>query len=545
MTGAPSPLGRFRVPLHFKVMVSYLVVVGLVLLPTLIYLRTLFRQSLIESTERRMDNELSALAARLGAADDPQLPLLATAIVEARPQRVTIVDVSGRVLADSLGERSYGSHATRPEIEEALRTGVGRAVRTSSTTLNERIYVARAFPLGGPPRGVVRLSVPTHDLDDVLGRSYRFTEKAGALALSAAVVLSLIAALVVSRPLRRLTDAIRAYQQGDLGHPVAVDSTDELGELADALRGLAKSLSARLREAGAHKATFEALLEEVPIGVIVYDDGGRPLTVTARARELCHIGLSEEVARATEIFKASAEAVAEARAEQRAVVASLPAPVVAPGPGARGKKPAPVDARWLVVPGHPTDGRVLCLLSDSVDRERIAGLEQLVRVGGKLLRQASSGPVEVALAARLEAAADEAERAVLGRRATPDQLGTRPLGPLCQAVVEEVRARAAARGIRVHLELDDPQVEVVEAQGRTQQAVRRLVDAMISEAQPNAEVRVESEVGPKQVRITARALEARRIKTKPIGEIVHCLGGDAGSKHTGDASEAWVKIPRG
>jgi hypothetical protein len=86
---------------------------------------------------------------------------------------------------------------------------------------------------------------------------------------------------------------------------------------------------------------------------------------------------------------------------------------------------------------------------------------------------------------------------------------------------------------------------VVEAQGRSLQAVRRLLDAMIAEAQPNAEVRVESEAGPKLVRITARTTEARRIKTRPIGEIIHCLGGDAGSKHTGDASEAWVKLPRG
>lgn len=525
----------FRVPLHLKVMVSYLVVVGLVLLPTLVYLRTLFRQSLIEATEKRMDAEVQALAARLAEADELQLPHLVEIIADARPQRVTITDAHGRVLADSLGERDFGNHVTRPEIAAALQDGVGRAVRTSSVTHNERIYVARPFPPLGPPRGVVRLSVPTHDLDDVLSRSYRFTEKAGALALSAALVLSLVAALVVSRPLRRLAEAIEAFQQGDLGHPVAVDSSDELGELADALRSLAHTLAGRLREAGAHRATLDMLIEELPLGVIVYDEQGTPLVVNARARELCRIPLPQEIERAREILRTaeSQAATAAARERQTSVVGAL-----------RVDKTT-LDARWLVVPGHPTDGRIIGLLTGGADRDRIATLEQIVRVGGKMLRQASTAGPDVALSARLEAAADEAERALLGRRASPEQVETREVGALCQSVLEDVRARAAARGVRLQLELDDPAVKVVEAQGRSQLAVRRLLDAMIAEAPANGEVRVVSESGSKQVRITARALDARRVKTKPIGEIIHCLGGDAGSKHTGDASEAWVKLPRG
>jgi HAMP domain-containing protein len=536
----PSLLARLRVPLHFKVMVSYLVVVGLVLFPTLIYLRTLFRQSLIEVTEKRMDAEAAVLAGRLGAASPEELPQIAAVIVGAMPQRVTVVDLGGNVVADSLGDHALGSHAKRPEIVAALATGFGTAVRSSTTTQNERIYVARPFPMVGPPRGVVRLSVPTHDLDDALGRSYRFTEKAGALGLSAAVVLSLVAALVVSRPLRRLTEALRAYGQGDFGHPVAVDSGDELGEVADALRDLARTLSARLREAGSHKAALEILLEELPIGAIVYDAERRPLTVTAQARALCSMALTGEHERAAELVRLPecAAAIAEAEHEQRAVECTVTLP-------ARGKRGPSLRARWVIVPGSPDGGRIIGLLSDEADAHRITALEALVRADGSLLRQAAGAAPEVKLAAKLEAAADEAERAVLSRRALPEQVETREVGALCEAVLDDVRARAAARGIRIHVELDDPKLRVVEAQGRSLQAVRRLLDAMITEAQPNAEVRVESEAGAKLVRITARTSEARRIKTKPIGEIIHCLGGDAGSKHTGDASEAWVKLPRG
>jgi len=424
----PRPAERFRVPLHFKVMVSYLVVVGLVLIPTLIYLRTEVRKSLLEISQS---------------------------------------------------------------------------------------------------------SAPTQQIDDAVVATYRFTEKAGALGLTAAVVLSLVAALVVSRPLRRLTEAVRGFGQGDFGHPVAVDSTDELGELADALRELALRLAEQLREAGAHRAALQALVEELPLGVLMYDEAGSPLAISARARELCRLPLAEDLQSAGEWVKLPehAAAIAQARADDRGVVV----PWVLAG---RVKRAAELEVRWFTVPGPPGKGRIVGIVSDREQTLRIDALEEILRDDAQLMRRAA-GVTEGDLAARLETAADQAERAVLGRRATADQVETRDIGTLCSTALEEVKARAAARGVTFSLELDDPALRVVEAEGRSQQAVRRLFDAMISEAQASSEVRIESDAGPKLVRITARTPEGRRIKTKPIAEIIHCLGGDAGSKHTGEATEAW------
>ncbi len=381
---------------------------------------------------------------------------------------------------------------------------------------------------------------PARSLDEAVVATYRFTEKAGALGLTAAVVLSLVAALVVSRPLRRLTEAVRGFGQGDFGHPVAVDSTDELGELADELRELALKLAEQLREAGAHRAALQALVEELPLGVLIYDEAGHPLAISARARELCRLPLAEDLQSAAEWVKLPehAAAITQARAEDRGVVV----PWVLAG---RVKRSAELEVRWFTVPGPPGKGRIVGIVSDREQTLRIDELEEILRDDAQLLRRAASVVSDGELAARLESAADQAERAVLGRRATAEEIETRDIGTLCATALEEVRARAAARGITISIDLDDPAQRVVEAEGRSQQAVRRLFDAMISEAEPNAEVRVESEAGPKLVRITARTPEGRRIKTKPIAEIIHCLGGDAGSKHTGEATEAWVKLPRG
>ncbi|MBB6254335.1 GGDEF domain-containing protein [Nitrospirillum iridis] len=75
----------------------------------------------------------------------------------------------------------------------------------------------------------------------------------GACALAA--ILAVGAGLVIgrrlSRPLRRLTDAARAMQAGDLGQRVAVNGRDEIAILAQAFNHMAEALArdaARLRE---------------------------------------------------------------------------------------------------------------------------------------------------------------------------------------------------------------------------------------------------------------------------------------------------------
>ena len=57
--------------------------------------------------------------------------------------RVTVVDASGQVLADSgaaAGEME--NHLEREEVQEALHSGAGQALRDSATTGEPQLYVA-------------------------------------------------------------------------------------------------------------------------------------------------------------------------------------------------------------------------------------------------------------------------------------------------------------------------------------------------------------------------------------------------------------------
>lgn len=66
---------------------------------------------------------------------------------------------------------------------------------------------------------------------------------AGAIAVAAAVLLSLLLSRQIVAPLRRLTLAAERIARGDFSHRVSISSRDELGELAQAFNAMAKTLA--------------------------------------------------------------------------------------------------------------------------------------------------------------------------------------------------------------------------------------------------------------------------------------------------------------
>ena len=88
--------------------------------------------------------------------------------------RVTVVDATGTVLADS--EEAPGrmeSHQYRPEIFRSLKGEPARAVRRSSTVKADMLYMS--FPLfeGGKVVGALRLSRFMKDIDGLLAHLRR------------------------------------------------------------------------------------------------------------------------------------------------------------------------------------------------------------------------------------------------------------------------------------------------------------------------------------------------------------------------------------
>lgn len=532
---------RVRVPLPVKVMVSYVLIVALVLVPMLVYLQTSLEDELSEAAVQQMRGEIEILADRLANAKNGRHEAVAELLIEAMPDRVTIMRPDGVVLADSsVPEDQLESLRNRPEVSAALAEGYGQSRRSSESTGDTRLYVARRYPLEGPPKGVVRLSVPVEDLHGTVDRAFTYLKQAGALGLTAALVLSLVAAFVVSLPLRRLATAARAFSAGDFGHDVNVRSHDELGDAADALSDLAVQLRETLVAAGAGSATLKGILDDLPSGMIIYDQDGEPRFVSARARELCDLIGAEEHSRVKQIARLpdQAEAQRVAVEEGRTVVRKLSLPWLST---------ASLEARWINV--YSPSGQyesALIVVDRNLEQEQeklskaLNGTVILLREAVKTSRAAGHQD----LAVNLEREADRLERWASWTDPDDDQdVLAVDLSELCQLAARQLEARTELRKIKLKFDLPEEPTHVAESGGKSCRAVRGFLETAVRSSKKGSNIAVAGEVQNGCVRLSLKTKDGSA-DFAPIERLAAKAGGRIGSKRIGDTSFVWMTIPR-
>src|SRR5262245_40335660 len=122
-----------------------------------------------ERVAERFERELEHLADDMarGAAPTESRDEFLRAAARELDCRVTYIAADGRVLDDSdllpADVPAMGNHSHRPEVEAALRSGLGSSRRVSPTEQRPMLYVARRLPDGS----VLRLAVSEARLRDV------------------------------------------------------------------------------------------------------------------------------------------------------------------------------------------------------------------------------------------------------------------------------------------------------------------------------------------------------------------------------------------
>jgi two-component system phosphate regulon sensor histidine kinase PhoR len=186
--------------------------------------------------------------------------------------RITVMLPDGKVLAESDTDPArMENHLARPEMEHALSTGVGSAIRTSPTLGIDMVYSALLLRDGDRPLAVIRTSVPLLDLLDQMSDVYRPL-------LATSLVLALVAVLLVlrstrriSRPLESMRRAAELYAGGRLSFRVEPSSISEFNSLALAMNHMAGSLEEKIASLARERNIRDALLDSMNEGVIGFD----------------------------------------------------------------------------------------------------------------------------------------------------------------------------------------------------------------------------------------------------------------------------------
>lgn len=255
-------------------------------------LATDFRQSLRE------------IAAAAVPADWPPRDETAAADLQARVTRLaaplrarlTILDQSGAVIADSDGDPSHVPNQSRqPELLAAARQGEGIATRDGQPG-DEMVWFAMKFNTPVRP-GYVRASRTWAPLRQSLG-----SLRNRLLALAAAGALVLIAATcVLVVPLTRAAGALaasaRAMTRGDFSRSAPSESVGEVADLARSFEQARLELAAQVERLRANSDRLTSVLGAMSEGVVAIDPRRRILFANGAARALLEFATSEVIGR--------------------------------------------------------------------------------------------------------------------------------------------------------------------------------------------------------------------------------------------------------
>ncbi len=276
-----------------KLMGSYLLVI-LVMGGTLYaYLNHTLERHLVGSIRGNLMSE-AHLAALMASREISTLredaPRVAADMGRNISARATIILESGEVVGDSELKRedlaSLENHRNRPEVQAALRSGTGEAIRYSSTLRTDMLYVALPFTGNSGDKGIVRLALPLSAVAKTMSSLHTSLGIALSIAALLSLLLSYLLSNVTSRTLRTLAASAARFGNGDFRRPLPVTGSDELGELGRVMNEMAERLEGQMQRLSAERNQLDAILRGMGEGLLVIDAEGTVTLVNPAFRTL-------------------------------------------------------------------------------------------------------------------------------------------------------------------------------------------------------------------------------------------------------------------
>jgi PAS domain S-box len=189
--------------------------------------------------------------------------------------RITIIDAKGVVLGDSHEAPSQlENYLERPEIQQAIREGVGTLERESTTLNIEMMYLALPVEKDGEIKGLVRLALPITDITIALSRLWLKLFTALVLATGIAGILGFKLAQRLTKPIQEMTAAAQKIAGGDFILCTYTANEDEIGVLGQSLNQMSQKLKETINEVSTGKSKLESVLANMVSGVIFIRQDG-------------------------------------------------------------------------------------------------------------------------------------------------------------------------------------------------------------------------------------------------------------------------------
>lgn len=281
--------------IQWRITVSFVLVVLISMGILGVYLVNSVRSSQLDNLRAQLENEaritaeasLPALSSQEGKEN---LDVLANKLGEQIDARITIIDLDGTVLGDSEeAPLVMENHVNRPEVVDALTTGVGESTRYSTTLGHEMMYVA--VPISGRDEvlGTARVSLPLTAVESLVNQ----VSVSIIVAMVIANMMVILAAWLITRAttmsIREVTNASKRIASGELGQKITIGAKDEAGELAHAFNQMSLELKEMVETISEDRTRLGSILNNMADGVVMTDMEGNTVLVNKATEDIFQI----------------------------------------------------------------------------------------------------------------------------------------------------------------------------------------------------------------------------------------------------------------
>ena len=273
--------------IFLKLFAAALVLIAACMLTMNVLIQKAWDGMLRREVENSLREKTLLFAQQVASAPRDSLQQITRQAAAEANERATVIDSSGKVLADSEADpATMENHATRPEFAQALGGQMGTATRSSHTVGVDFLYEAAPIP-----GGAVRLAHPLSAVRNANRQVRNDLLKSSAVAAVFALVLAFIATQLIGRRLARITDFAERIAAGDLSARIQEESGDEIAHVASALDKTARKLEDGFRAVESSRQTLETLLNSMQEAVIAVAEDGRVLWANQRMERLLPSGI--------------------------------------------------------------------------------------------------------------------------------------------------------------------------------------------------------------------------------------------------------------
>jgi len=260
-----------RSRIFVKLMVVFLLVIGVAAITLQWTVHRVWARTLNDQIERNLRQKTQLFAYRVENDRQHTLADITSQEAQAAGARATVIDPTGKVLADSEADASaMENHAHRKEFVAALGGQAGMDQRKSHTLGVPFLYTSA--PISG---GAVRLAYPLTEIETADNQLGNALFRGSLMAFVFAVIAAAVASQYVSRRLRRIVAFAEQISAGDLTARIASGSTDEIGKVAAALDRTARRVQESFERVQTSQRELETLLNSMQDAVIAVSADGR------------------------------------------------------------------------------------------------------------------------------------------------------------------------------------------------------------------------------------------------------------------------------